>query len=311
MPFFTSREPVLHEMRRALRSGPSPQRLQGCGMRRRPLRRLRGRHAFAGRDGGPFTHDLALARNDAGAPRRGHCFPRRGRHSAPSREAPRGERRDAAALRQGGGGQSDRIVQGARLGVAVTMAKALGARKIALPTAGNAGGAAAAYAAVAGLACHVFMPKDTPKVFKIECEAYGAHVTLVDGLIDDCGRIVAQRKDAEGWFDVSTLKEPYRVEGKKTMGYELAEDFGWTLPEVVVYPTGGGDRPHRNVEGVRRDGAPRPGSARRVRAWFPCRPRAVPRFRRPSPRARTSRCAKATRTRTRRAFAFRRPTRTT
>jgi threonine synthase len=126
------------------------------------------------------------------------------------------------------------------LGTAVTMAKALGARKLALPTAGNAGGAAAAYAAAAGLECHVFMPRDTPKVFKIECEAYGARVTLVDGLIDDCGRMVVEKKDAEGWFDVSTLKEPYRVEGKKTMGYELAEDFGWILPDVVVYPTGGG-----------------------------------------------------------------------
>ncbi|HYN42748.1 MAG TPA: threonine synthase [Thermoanaerobaculia bacterium] len=126
------------------------------------------------------------------------------------------------------------------LGAAVTMAKALGARAIALPTAGNAGGAAAAFAAKAGLACHVFMPRDTPKVFRIECEAYGAHVTLVDGLIDDCGRIVAQRKDAEGWFDVSTLKEPYRVEGKKTMGYEIAEQLGWKLPDVVIYPTGGG-----------------------------------------------------------------------
>jgi threonine synthase len=126
------------------------------------------------------------------------------------------------------------------LGAAVTMARALGARAIALPTAGNAGGAAAAFAAKAGLACHVFMPRDTPKVFRIECEAYGAHVTLVDGLIDDCGRIVAQRKDAEGWFDVSTLKEPYRVEGKKTMGYEVAEQLGWTLPDVVIYPTGGG-----------------------------------------------------------------------
>lgn len=126
------------------------------------------------------------------------------------------------------------------LAAAVTMAKALGARSVALPTAGNAGGAAAAYAARAGLACHVFMPRDTPKVFRIECEAYGAHVTLVDGLIDDCGRIVAQRKDAEGWFDVSTLKEPYRVEGKKTMGYEIAEQLGWTLPDVVIYPTGGG-----------------------------------------------------------------------
>jgi threonine synthase len=84
------------------------------------------------------------------------------------------------------------------------------------------------------------MPKDTPKVFRIECEAYGANVVLVDGLIDDCGKIVAQRKEAEGWFDVSTLKEPYRVEGKKTMGYEIAEQLGWTLPDVVVYPTGGG-----------------------------------------------------------------------
>jgi threonine synthase len=126
------------------------------------------------------------------------------------------------------------------LGAAVTMAKALGVRKIALPTAGNAGGAAAAYAARAGMECHVFMPADTPKVFKIECETYGAKVILVDGLIDDCGRLVAQRKEAEGWFDVSTLKEPYRVEGKKTMGYELAEEMGWTLPEVVIYPTGGG-----------------------------------------------------------------------
>jgi len=126
------------------------------------------------------------------------------------------------------------------LAAAVTVARALGAKKIALPTAGNAGGAAAAYAAKAGLECHVFMPKDTPKVFRIECEAYGAKVTLVDGLIDDCGRLVAERKDAEGWFDVSTLKEPYRVEGKKTMGYELAEQMGWTLPEVIVYPTGGG-----------------------------------------------------------------------
>jgi threonine synthase len=126
------------------------------------------------------------------------------------------------------------------LAAAVTMARARGARAIALPTAGNAGGAAAAYAAKAGLRCHVFMPADTPKVFRIECEAYGASVTLVDGLIDDCGRIVAQRRDAEGWFDVSTLKEPFRVEGKKTMGYELAEQLGWSLPDVVIYPTGGG-----------------------------------------------------------------------
>lgn len=126
------------------------------------------------------------------------------------------------------------------LAAAVARAKALGARKVACPTAGNAGGAMAAYAARAGLGAAVFMPADTPPVFRIECEAYGAEVTLVDGLIDRCGQLLAVRAKAEGWFDVSTLKEPYRVEGKKTMGLELAEDLGWELPDVVVYPTGGG-----------------------------------------------------------------------
>ena len=126
------------------------------------------------------------------------------------------------------------------LSAAISRAKELGHAKVALPTAGNAGGAAAAYAARAGLECHVFMPRDTPEIFRVECERYGAHVTLVDGLIDACGRIVAERAPVEGWHDVSTLKEPYRVEGKKTMGYELAEDFGWTLPDAIVYPTGGG-----------------------------------------------------------------------
>ena len=126
------------------------------------------------------------------------------------------------------------------LSAAVSKAKELGHTKIALPTAGNAGGAAAAYAAKAGMECHVFMPEDTPRVFRIECERYGANVTLVKGLIDDCGRIVAERARREGWHDVSTLKEPFRVEGKKTMGYELAEDFGWTLPDAIFYPTGGG-----------------------------------------------------------------------
>ena len=126
------------------------------------------------------------------------------------------------------------------LSAAVSKAKELGHTKIALPTAGNAGGAAAAYAAKAGMECHVFMPADTPPVFRIECERYGATVTLVDGLIDDCGRLVAERAPREGWHDVSTLKEPFRVEGKKTMGYELAEDFGWTLPDAILYPTGGG-----------------------------------------------------------------------
>ncbi len=126
------------------------------------------------------------------------------------------------------------------LSAAVSKAKELGHTKIALPTAGNAGGAAAAYAAKAGMECHVFMPADTPPVFRIECERYGAEVTLVDGLIDDCGRIVGERAPREGWHDVSTLKEPFRVEGKKTMGYELAEDFGWKLPDAILYPTGGG-----------------------------------------------------------------------
>jgi threonine synthase len=126
------------------------------------------------------------------------------------------------------------------LSVAVSKAKELGASSIALPTAGNAGGAAAAYAAKAGLECHVFMPEDTPRVFRVECERYGAKVTMVAGLIDACGRLVAERAPREGWHDVSTLKEPYRVEGKKTMGYELARDFGWELPDAILYPTGGG-----------------------------------------------------------------------
>src|SRR5262249_58575322 len=112
----------------------------------------------------------------------------------------------------------------------------------AAPSAGNAAGALAAYAARAGLEAHLFMPRDTPKANIIECQQTGAQVTLIDGLITDCGRIVAERKDAEGWFDVSTLKEPYPVEGKKTMGYELAEQLDWELPDVIFYPTRGGTR---------------------------------------------------------------------
>jgi threonine synthase len=126
------------------------------------------------------------------------------------------------------------------MSVAVSMAKELGLTKLAAPSAGNAGGALAAYAACAGLEAHIFMPRDTPRANVVECAMLGAHVTLIDGLITDCGAEVARRKDAEGWFDVSTLKEPYRVEGKKTLGYELAEFFEWTLPDVIVYPTGGG-----------------------------------------------------------------------
>ncbi|MCA1573932.1 MAG: threonine synthase [Acidobacteria bacterium] len=123
---------------------------------------------------------------------------------------------------------------------AVSMAKELGARKLAVPSAGNAAGALAAYSARAGLVCFIFMPRDTPIANVVECEQTGAHVTLMDGLITDCGAEVGRRKEAEGWFDVSTLKEPYRIEGKKTLGYELAEQLGWTLPDVIIYPTGGG-----------------------------------------------------------------------
>ena len=126
------------------------------------------------------------------------------------------------------------------MAAAVSMAKELGADKLAVPSAGNAAGALAAYAARAGLEAHIFMPSDTPRANVIECEQTGAHVTLMDGLITDCGAEVGRRKEAEGWFDVSTLKEPYRIEGKKTMGYELAEQFDWDLPDVIMYPTGGG-----------------------------------------------------------------------
>jgi threonine synthase len=156
---------------------------------------------------------------------------------------------------------------------AISMAKELGVTRLAVPSAGNAAGALAAYAARAGMEAYIFMPSDTPRANIVECEQTGAVVTLVDGLITDCGKIIAERKQAEGWFDVSTLKEPYRVEGKKTMGYELAEQFAslssppyeeggaaasadgvvlageteerrghteWTLPDVILYPTGGG-----------------------------------------------------------------------
>jgi threonine synthase len=126
------------------------------------------------------------------------------------------------------------------MSAAVSMAKELGATKLAVPSAGNAAGALAAYAARAGLECFIFMPRDTPRANVVECEQTGATVTLMDGLITDCGAEVGRRKDAEGWFDVSTLKEPYRVEGKKTLGYELAEQLNWELPDVIVYPTGGG-----------------------------------------------------------------------
>lgn len=126
------------------------------------------------------------------------------------------------------------------LSCAVSMALELGIRKLAIPSAGNAASALAAYAAAAGLEAHIFMPRDVPQSNFIECMSFGARVTLVDGLISDCARLVAERQATEGWFDVTTLKEPYRIEGKKTMGYEVAEQFRWELPEAIFYPTGGG-----------------------------------------------------------------------
>jgi threonine synthase len=126
------------------------------------------------------------------------------------------------------------------LSAAVTMARHYGLKKLAVPSAGNAASALAAYAAAASIEAHIFMPKDVPQANLVECLAYGAKVTLIDGLISDCGRIVGERKQQEGWFDVSTLKEPFRIEGKKTMGYEVAEQFGWELPDAIIYPTGGG-----------------------------------------------------------------------
>ncbi len=126
------------------------------------------------------------------------------------------------------------------LSCAVSMCVELGITKLAIPSAGNAASALAAYGAAAGLEVNIFMPQDVPQANFIECKSYGANVTLVDGLISDCGRIVAERKDKEGWFDISTLKEPYRIEGKKTMGYEVAEQLGWELPDAIFYPTGGG-----------------------------------------------------------------------
>ncbi len=131
------------------------------------------------------------------------------------------------------------------LSACVTMARHFGLKKLAIPSAGNAASALAAYSAIAGLEAHIFMPKDVPAANRVECDYYGARVTLVDGLISDCAKKVAELKNSdswnkEGWFDVSTTKEPYRVEGKKTMGYEVAEQCGWRLPQGIIYPTGGG-----------------------------------------------------------------------
>jgi threonine synthase len=126
------------------------------------------------------------------------------------------------------------------LGVAISRAHELGVKAVSIPSAGNAAGAMSAYAAQGGMEAHVFMPQDVPPLFVAECRALGAEVTLIDGLITDCGRVAAEGVHQFGRFDISTLKEPYRIEGKKTMGYELAEQMGWTLPDIIIYPTGGG-----------------------------------------------------------------------
>jgi threonine synthase len=161
------------------------------------------------------------------------------------------------------------------------MAKSFGVKRLAMPTNGNAGAALAAYAARAGIETHVFCPADTPEINVREIALAGAHVTLVDGLINDCGRRVAEGRERMGWFDVSTLKEPYRIEGKKTMGIELAEQLGWTLPDIIFYPTGGGTgligmwKAFEELESVGLIGPGRPrmvavqaaGCAPIVRAW--------------------------------------------
>jgi threonine synthase len=126
------------------------------------------------------------------------------------------------------------------LACAISMCVELGVSKVAIPSAGNAAGALAAYAAAAGIEAHIFLPRDVPEANYLESKAYGAQVTLVDGLISDCARLVAEQAQFEGWYDLSTLKEPYRIEGKKTMGYEVAEQMDWELPDAIFYPTGGG-----------------------------------------------------------------------
>lgn len=167
------------------------------------------------------------------------------------------------------------------LAMAVSKAKALGLTKLAIPSAGNAATALSSYAAQAGMEAHIFMPQDAPPFNRDTCQLAGANVTLIDGLITDAGKIVAERKEDEGWFDVSTLKEPYRVEGKKTMGLEIAEQFNWELPDVIIYPTGGGTgivgmwKVFQELEDIGWIGAKRPrmisvqsaGCAPIVRAW--------------------------------------------
>ena len=207
--------------------------------------------------------------------RAGHA--RRGLHAAAPRQAARRDARPRAPVHQGRVAQPDQLVQGARpVGGDHAREGARRRRPIALPTAGNAGNAAAAYAAAAGSTCEVFIPKDAKQPFVDECRLYGADVTLVDGLITDAGRIAAETGKPLGWYDVSTLKEPYRIEGKKTMGYELAEQLGLDAARLDHLSDRRRHRAGRHVEGVRRDGSDRLDRRRRSgRGWCRCRPRAA------------------------------------
>jgi threonine synthase len=180
-------------------------------------------------------HELLPVRDAANAVRLGEGW-------TPLVDAPRlAERLGVARVWIKDEGQNPTASFKARgLCMAVSRAKELGIGEVALPSAGNAGSATAAYAAAAGMGAHVVIPRDTPQPIVEEMRALGADVRLIDGLITDCAAVVAEGAREHGWFDLSTLKEPYRVEGKKTMGYEVAEQLGWTLPDVIVYPTGGG-----------------------------------------------------------------------
>ncbi len=219
--------------------------LHGLSEARKPLlvrydlggvRQAVSKQALAGRDGGFWRYrEFLPVRDSANVVRLGEVTTPLVELGASSRRA--GARRllvkDEGRLPTGS-------FKARGLALAVTMGKELGVARMAMPTNGNAGAALAAYAAAAGIEAHVFCPADTPEINVREIALTGAAVTLVDGLINDCGRRVTEGCERMGWFDVSTLKEPYRIEGKKTMGLELAEQLGWSLPDVIFYPTGGG-----------------------------------------------------------------------
>ncbi|MDP9200280.1 MAG: threonine synthase [Pseudomonadota bacterium] len=200
------------------------------------VRRAVAKEALAGRDGGFWKYrEFLPVRHSSNVVRLGEVITPLVELAASARQA--GAKRlivkDEGRLPTGS-------FKARGLALAVSMAKELGVTRMAMPTNGNAGAALAAYGAAAGIECHVFCPADTPEINVREIALAGANVSLVDGLINDCGRMVAAGRERMGWFDASTLKEPYRIEGKKTMGLELAEQLGWTLPDVIFYPTGGG-----------------------------------------------------------------------